>query len=232
MNEVLRQEKKYLLNLAFSHEICHRLGTIMAQDKHNGAEGYRIRSLYFDTLDDGDYKDKLDGMELRRKIRLRNYDPSGDFAMLEMKQKEGAYQRKRSLPVKREDGQRLLRGDYSPLLRFSEPFAAECYGLMNRMCYRPKAVVEYRRRAYVAKENRIRLTIDKDITATEACFDIFSENLAQYPVWDGFHAVLEVKYNGFLPSYIKELVSSVNCMELSVSKYGLSRKVGLYSIEH
>ena len=60
-------------------------------------------------------------------------------------------------------------------------------------------------------------------------FDIFSENLIQYPVWDAFHAVLEVKYNGFLPSYIKELVSSVNCSEISVSKYGLSRSVGLHS---
>lgn len=229
MNEVLRQEKKYLLNIGCSHELSYRLGRVMMEDKHNGAGGYRIRSLYFDTLDDNDYRDKLDGMELRRKIRLRNYDPSGDFAMLEMKQKEGPYQRKRSLPLKREDGQKLLQGDYSPLLQFSEAFAAECYGLMNRMCYRPKAVVEYRRKAFVARENRIRITIDKDMTATESCFDIFSENLIQYPVWDAFHAVLEVKYNGFLPSYIKELVSSVNCSEISVSKYGLSRSVGLHS---
>ncbi len=229
MNEVLRQEKKYLVNIAASNELCRRLGNIMMEDKHNGAEGYRIRSLYFDTLDDGDFKDKLDGMELRRKIRLRNYDPRADFAMLEMKQKEGAYQRKRSLPMKREEGKQLLQGNYTPLLKFAEPFAAECYGLMNRMCYRPKAVVEYRRKAYVAKENRIRITIDKDMTATEACFDIFSETLSQYPVWDAFHAVLEVKYNGFLPSYIKELVSSINCSEISVSKYSLSRSVGLHS---
>ncbi len=229
MNEVLRQEKKYLVNIVASNELCRRLGNIMMEDKHNGAEGYRIRSLYFDTLDDGDFKDKVDGMELRRKIRLRNYDPKADFAMLEMKQKEGAYQRKRSLPMKREEGKQLLRGNYTPLLKFAEPFAAECYGLMNRMCYRPKAVVEYRRKAYVAKENRIRITIDKDMIATEACFDIFSETLSQYPVWDAFHAVLEVKYNGFLPSYIKELVSSINCSEISVSKYSLSRSVGLHS---
>lgn len=229
MNEVLRQEKKYLIHAACSQELSCRLGKIMMEDRHNGVGGYRIRSLYFDTLDENDFKDKLDGMELRRKIRLRNYDPSADFAMLEMKQKEGAYQRKRSLPVRKEEGRRLIQGDYSPLLRLTQPFAAECYGLMMRMCYRPKAVVEYRRKAFVARENRIRITIDKDITATEACFDIFSESLLQYPVWDGFHGVLEVKYNGFLPSYIKELVSRINCSEISVSKYVLSRSVGLYS---
>lgn len=229
MNEVLRQEKKYLVNIAASHVLCRRLGTIMMEDKHNGAEGYRIRSLYFDTLDDGDYRDKVDGMELRRKIRLRNYDPRADFAMLEMKQKEGAYQRKRSLPMKRKEAKELLAGNYAPLLQYSEPFAAECYGLMSRMCYRPKAVVEYRRKAYVAKENKIRITIDREMIATEACFDIFSEHLCQYPVWDAFHGVLEVKYNGFLPSYIKDLVSSINCSEISVSKYILSRSVGLHS---
>lgn len=44
MNEVLRQEKKYLLNIGCSHELSYRLGRVMMEDKHNGAGGYRIRS--------------------------------------------------------------------------------------------------------------------------------------------------------------------------------------------
>ncbi len=44
---------------------------------------------------------------------------------------------------------------------------------------------------------------------------------------DGFNGVLEVKYNGFLLSYIKDLVSSANRSELSVSKYCLARSAGL-----
>ena len=82
------------------------------------------RSLYFDTLDDQDFADKVDGLELRRKIRLRIYSPSASFAMLEMKQKEGAYQRKRSLRLNREDAERLCRGDYRPLQAYDDPFAA------------------------------------------------------------------------------------------------------------
>lgn len=228
MNEVLRQEKKYLITAADSRKLSVRLCSVMAEDAHNGANGYRIRSLYFDTLDDEDYQEKVDGVELRRKIRLRNYDPSADFAMLEMKQKEGSYQRKRSLRLGREDAQQLILGNYAPLLGYSEPFAAECYGLMNRKCYRPKAVVEYLRKAYIAKENRIRITIDSNIIATEAHFDIFSPNLLQYPVFDPYNAVLEVKYNGFLLSYIKDLVSLANRSEFSVSKYCLSRSAGLH----
>lgn len=229
MNEVLRQEKKYLMTVIDGKKLCGRLGSIMMEDQHNGDIGYRIRSLYFDTLNDSDYMDKIDGMELRRKIRLRIYDTNADFAMLEMKQKEGVYQKKRSLLMKKEDAKQLIRCDYSPLLHYSEPFAAECYGLMSRMCYRPKAVVEYRRRAYIARENNIRITLDSNIVATEACFDIFSSQLLQYPVLDPFHAVLEVKYNGFLLSYIKDLVSAANRSELSVSKYCMSRSVGLHN---
>ena len=226
MVEVLRQEKKYLLPLPEARRLSGRLQAVMLQDSHNGPRGYRIRSLYFDTLDDRDFADKVDGLELRRKIRLRCYDPNSDFAVLEMKQKQGQYQKKRSLRVSREDAKRLIRGDYEILLRHDEPFAKECYGLMNTLCYRPKAVVEYKRQAFIARENRIRVTLDSDIIATEANFDIFSPELLQYPVLDPFQVVLEVKYNGFLLSYIKKAVSTADRSEFSVSKYCLARSVG------
>lgn len=227
MNEVFRQEKKYLLTAAEARRLSAYLGEVMIEDAHNGPQGYSIRSLYFDSLNDGDYWDKVDGVELRRKIRLRVYGAKADFGMLEMKQKEGLYQKKRSLRMEREDAQRLCRGDYAPLLKYGEDFAAECYGLMHGRCYRPRAVVEYRRRAFIARENRIRITLDSQITATEARWDVFAPGLAQYPVLDPFHTVLEVKYNGFLLSYIKNLVNAANRSEFSQSKYCLARSVGL-----
>ena len=227
MNEVSRQEKKYAINIADGANLRSRLGAVMHADAHNGAQGYMIRSLYFDTPDDQDFTDKADGLELRRKIRLRTYSPRSDFAMLEMKQKEGPYQRKRSLRLRREEAVRLCEGDYRPLLAYEDPFAAECYGLMHCRCYRPKAVVEYLRQAYVARENHIRITLDSRIIATESCFDVFSEHLPMYAVMDPFQMVLEVKYNGFLLSYLKDLLDMVERSELSVSKYCLARSVSL-----
>lgn len=227
MNEVLRQEKKFAINIADGVVLGGRLGAVMHADAHNGTQGYKIRSLYFDTPDDQDFTDKVDGLELRRKIRLRTYSPQSDFAMLEMKQKEGPYQRKRSLRLRREDAERLCRGDYRPLQSYEDSFAAECYGLMHCRCYRPKAVVEYRRQAFVARENHIRITLDSRITATESSFDVFSKHLPMYAVMDPFQMVLEVKYNGFLLSYLKDLLDLVERSELSVSKYCLARSVSL-----
>lgn len=225
MNEVLRQEKKYLMNIPDVKRLSGRLSQVLMEDQHNGANGYSIRSLYFDTPYDDDFHDKEDGLLLRKKIRLRIYDPKAKSAKLEMKQKEGMFQRKRSLRLSREDARALIAGDYGVLLKYPEPFAAECYGVMCMKGYRPKTVVEYLRKAYIAKENSIRITFDSRIVATETRYDIFVEDLNMYPVMDPFNAVLEVKYNGFLLSYIKSLVDSANRSELSVSKYCLARGV-------
>ena len=228
MNEVFRREKKFLITLDEYYRFGGRLAEVMAQDVNNGNEGYVIRSLYFDTPEDQDFYEKEDGVEVRRKIRLRIYDPDSPFAMLEMKQKQGENQKKRSLRLGREDAEALSRGEYSCLLPYTDSFAMECYGLMNMLCYRPKAIVEYQRKAYVASENKTRITFDFAIKATESDFRLFSPVLNQNPVLDPYLVVMEVKYNGFMLSYIKQMVSLEGKTPTSVSKYCLSRSAGLH----
>lgn len=225
MNEVFRQEKKFLINQLQLYRYRHDLAACMMEDPYNRGDGYPIRSLYFDTLDDRDFHEKEDGIELRRKIRLRNYGPDSSFAMLEMKQKQGAMQKKRSVRLTRPDAQRLLKGDLGVLLSYQEPFAQECFAVMSMHAYRPRSVVEYRRAAFIAKENKIRVTLDHHIVATESNFDIFDPALPRNPVLDPGLAVLEVKYDGFLLSYIKDILQQCNTSEMSVGKYSLSRGV-------
>lgn len=224
MNVVTREEKKFLISIEEFKAKSHFLDKLLLQDEHNGTDGYIIRSLYFDTVYDDDFFEKLEGVETRRKIRLRIYDPKHDYAMLEMKQKQGAAQKKRSLRMSREDAQLLIQGKYDVLLKYEEDFARECYALMQYKCYRPKTIVQYNRKAYIAKENKIRITFDNNIIATESCFDLFSENLVMNPVLDKFNVVLEVKFNGFLLDYIRQFINSINKSELSVSKYALARQ--------
>lgn len=225
MNEVLRQEKKFLINTESYYHLSNEFAKFMPLDKHSTGDGYCIRSLYFDTIDDTDYQEKEDGIELRRKIRLRNYGAGSNFAMLEMKQKQGANQKKRSLQISKEDAIQLIRGNTSILLNFTDNFAAECYTRMNMYCYKPKTVIEYQRKAFTAKENNIRITFDHHIIGTESNYDIFAENLLQNSLMHPELVVLEVKYNGFLLSYIKSLLEKVSSSELSVSKYALGRSI-------
>lgn len=226
MNEVLRQEKKFLIGMPEYYRHSGSLAKFMLEDPHNRGDGYLIRSLYFDSLEDRDFQEKVDGVALRRKIRLRCYGPNSDFALLEIKQKEGELQKKRSLRLPRETAARLVQGDYGGLLTCPEPLAQECYAVMSIHHYRPCSVVEYRRRAFIARENKIRVTFDHHILGTESNFNIFDNTLPQYPIQDTSLVVLEVKYNGFLLSYIKEMLSNCAAGEISVSKYCLSRTVG------
>ena len=228
MKEVLRQEKKYLYTYEQFKRMDCRFGKLLQPDIHSGADGYTVRSLYFDTMQERDFYEKEDGLEVRRKLRLRIYSPSDSFAMLEMKQKQGENQKKRSLRVTREEAMKLASGRYDCLLKYEDPFAGECYGIMNLHCYRPKSIVEYKRKAYIAKENSIRITFDHEIRATESDFSLFSETLNMYPVLDPYLVVMEVKYNGFLLSYIKDIISAEGKIPVSVSKYSLSRSVGLH----
>lgn len=224
MNKVLREEKKFLISLAEYTKLKGKLEAVMLEDEYNGANGYIIRSLYFDTPFDDDYFEKAAGIENRRKIRLRTYDPKLDFAMLEMKQKQGVNQMKRSLKISKEDAQRIIKCDYTPLLNYDEEFAQELYTFMQTKLYRPKTIVEYNRKAFIAKENKIRVTFDNKIVSTESSFDLFNEHLNMNPVMDPYNVVLEVKFNGFMLSYIKAMINQTDKSELSVSKYVLARQ--------
>ena len=75
--------------------------------------------------------------------------------------------------------------------------------------------------------NDIRITFDSKITSNEGNFSIFDKEMQTYPVFPFNEMVLEVKYNGFLLSYIKDMVSSLDCEENAISKYCMARMYGL-----
>lgn len=225
MQVVLRQEKKFLISSDQYYKYSHNFSRILKNDIHSKGDGYLIRSLYFDSLEDKDFQEKEDGVEIRRKIRLRNYGAHMNFALLEMKQKQGNMQKKRSLKVSKEDAKKLILGQYSVLLKYQDPFAAECFSIMNMLVYRPRTVVTYTRKAFIADENKIRITFDHDIKGTESNFDIFSEKIIENNILDPDLVVLEVKYNGFLLSYIKDMLKECDTTETAVSKYCLGRAV-------
>ena len=223
MSEVYRVEKKYLINQETYYRLHHFLEKVMILDPNSINEGYTIRSLYFDSIDDRDFHEKEDGIEIRRKIRLRIYLNDPTFGVLEMKKKVGEIQKKTSLKISLEDCRKMLQGEYGVLLKYDTPFAMECYSMMHMHVYRPKSVVTYERIAYIAKENKIRITFDHHIRGSESNYNIFSSEFNENYLLDPSFVVLEVKYNGFLLGYIKDFLNQVEKEELSVGKYSLSR---------
>lgn len=225
MIEVSRKELKYLLRLSEVYPLKQKLDRIMLLDSHNGRESYHVRSLYFDSLFDSDFEDKLSGYDKRQKVRLRIYDTDVSVIKLEIKEKNGSSQRKRSLIVSRQEAEQMIKGNYTFLLERPEPTAHRLYTFLMTRSYRPKCIVEYERMAYFREENDTRITFDMNLKATEASHNFFDKNLILYPVASPDEVTLEVKYNGFLYTYIKKLITPVNRMQISNSKYCRARKI-------
>ena len=148
IKKVFRQERKFLISGEQYYRFSRQFAELFKEDSHNGKDGYMVRSLYFDTLGNKDFEEKLAGVECRRKMRLRIYSPQSRTALLEMKQKQGSNQLKRSLTISREHAEELMKGHYEVLLEYSDPFATECYGVLKTNCYIPKVIVEYKRMVY------------------------------------------------------------------------------------
>lgn len=225
MTTVLRREEKYLLTLQEALQGAARFEKVLTPDEFSRHGSYAIRSLYFDTVDDRDFHDKLTEQNCRQKIRLRIYSPEDSHIKLELKQKENIYQKKRSLLITRADALALIDGRYSVLLNYDGQFAGEMFVLLTEGCYRPRTIIEYRRRAFMAKENNIRLTFDSDIRALEGNNSFFSPVLPFYPVLPGDQVIFEVKYNRFLLGYIMDIIRCVDRRSVSASKYCLGRSL-------
>lgn len=98
--QVKRQEIKYQISLEYK-KLERNLKACMRQDEYAGTDGtYRVRSLYFDTPLEKDRMDVLRGGEKRRKIRIRVYSPDDKTAKLELKAKEGRFQKKLLCPLR------------------------------------------------------------------------------------------------------------------------------------
>lgn len=218
---VNRSELKFLIGQMDYIRLRTGLSNILTEDVHNGYSGYMIRSLYFDSYAETDYYQKFAGENIRKKIRLRTYDPESKKLKLELKRKENISQKKLSYSISMEDARQLIECDYDVLDNVSDAEALKNIMKINRV--RPVVTVEYNRLAYTHMSNNIRLTLDSNIRSSETQFDIFDKDLVLTPIEEFAFALLEVKYDKFLPRFIIELLSEYSSQFTSYSKYSNSR---------
>ncbi|MDD3205105.1 MAG: polyphosphate polymerase domain-containing protein [Lachnospiraceae bacterium] len=221
---VYRNERKYELSHVDSLRLQEEMQILLEPDIFSKEGSYCVRSLYFDTLNNKDYKEKEDGVQYRQKIRLRIYDTKDERTKFELKAKNGNYQHKTSLLVSREDAKLLQEGDYGILLDYDSETALRLYSELTLGCYRPVALIEYDRRAFIYPENNTRITFDTKIRCSEMDLDIFNEQVAWIPVGVE-NAILEVKYDDRLYKPISMILQKYHLNNISYSKYGNGRPI-------
>lgn len=223
--KVSRREMKYFIGIDDYFYFKDAFSKVLHLDNYSKSGAYMVRSLYFDSIDNSDYHDKIDGIENRKKIRLRVYSPHDKVAKLEVKYKFNQHQRKESIFISRDDAKSLIKGEYGVLLNYQNEVAQKVYSSMISMVYTPRVVVQYNREAFYHPEYGIRATLDTEISSSETEFDIFSEDISLIPVFDFTRPVLEIKYDKYIYKWFQDIVSSRSCTVSSISKYCNSRQL-------
>lgn len=220
--QVERREIKYQISLMQFKRLEARLGMGLQRDGYaRGGGGYCVRSLYFDTPYENDFYATVRGEEVRKKYRLRCYSPDDQRVKLERKGKYGQDQQKISLSLSRQQAQAVTAGEYSFLAGMG-PSGIEAFSELSMGGYKPSLMIEYDRIAFTAPANHIRITFDWHIRFTKSTLDLFHQDPPMTPLIHLDQGVLEVKYDHFLFSYIKELLSGVDALPAAFGKYVLA----------
>lgn len=228
---IYRNELKYFISYIDYLKIKEILANFLEIDSHSTSkDGYWIRSLYFDTPGNKEYIEKIIGVENRKKIRLRLYDLEDQRIKLEIKNKYNNYMKKETTFISRENAEKLINGEKSFLLDLQNTVLNRVFYFMSEKYYLPVVIVDYFRDAFVGNFNNIRITFDHGISACVTDLNLFKRNLHSVPVFDGLTIVMEVKYNFFLPTWLKMALSCIRTIHSAISKYCFSREACVLNI--
>ena len=189
-----RHELKHPINGLEVYYLKERLALLFSKDQYCYKNGYyNVNSLYFDTPYDKALKEKMDGEIQREKFRIRYYNQDLSFIRLEKKIKHNGLCAKRMI---------------------------EFYSKIKGELLQPSVIVSYQRCAFIYDVANVRLTIDDHLKIYKNWWE-FLKLEDTYISLDG--AVLEVKYNEFLPDIIVMALQGIHQKTTSYSKYARCR---------
>lgn len=225
---VSRKEEKYLLSLQNRLFLLDALDQLLTPDAYGGYNGYTVRSVYFDSITNEDYWDKINHADEKKRIRVRIYHPDDSKAKFELKRKSFGRELKESIVITREDAAKLQNKDYGALLNYDTPVAQYAYNLMTTRLYRPVSLIEYDRRAYTHPNFSTRITLDNNLRYCDFCYDLFSHKLNFKAAMPKDETILEIKYDRFLFKQIQDVLKQCDLSKKPPSKFGTSRSVLKY----
>ena len=220
-----RHEIKHFITPGDAAAVRANLRAVASLDPHAQKEGaYRIRSLYFDDWMDTALWEKLDGVNQRKKFRIRYYNADLSYIMLECKAKRDGVGKKLQERLTLEEARSILAGDVGWMVSSGRPLLVSLYVSMKTTGLRPKRVVEYLRTPFVYAPGNVRVTIDWNIRTGPPEQFLNPQGLT-LPV-EGDPMLLEVKWDEYLPAVIRSATALKSRGPTAYSKYAASRVYG------
>lgn len=227
-----RLEYKYLVRYEHLDRFRGMITPFLDRDVYasNGEiPEYSVRSIYFDTPTLRYYKEKIEGIDVRKKLRIRGYNGGGKNpeVFLEIKRKNIQTVWKTRAPLYLKKVYDLLQtGDVDSYIITDNGIANAADNARRFLFHvyqhalQPLVLVTYEREAYTGRFNRdFRLTIDKNLRSAiyPEIRDLFSEKhmIRCIP----HHFVVEVKFKNRMPSWIHSILGTFGVRRRAVSKY-------------
>ena len=204
--------------------LSSRLRAVLKCDENACSDGtYKVRSIYFDNVYDCALHDNLDGVYRKQKYRIRMYNNDPSVIFLEKKMKSDTAGIKLRERISSDEAQNIFSGHFDFLLQKNSPLCQDFYSAL-RSGLHPISVIDYRRTAFLSSAGNVRITIDDDIRSCRFSGNFFSDFSDGTPTTEKGQCILEVKYDAFLPDYIKKLIGVRDIYRSGFSKYTKSRK--------
>lgn len=220
-----RNEWKHEINLSDMMTLRARLRTVAKPEEHGINGTYHIRSLYFDDLFDTALREKINGVNIREKFRIRYCNDDTSFIRLEKKSKINGLCNKLQAQIGITEVGRIISGDIEWMRSDQRPLIQELYLKMKDKGLRPKTIVDYTREAYVFPAGNVRITMDYDIRTGLQSVDFLDPLSITVPAGD-LPIILEVKWDEYLPDVIRDAVQLEGRYAAAFSKYAACRIYG------
>lgn len=220
--------------MQFRHEVKHeisrfdmlmlrqRLRAVMQPDAHVIDGKYAIRSLYFDNFDDKALRDKLDGVSIREKYRIRLYNNDVSVIHLERKYKQGNLGYKETTRLTPEQAQAIAMGNTDWMAFSDDELIRQFHVRVRNDGLRARVIVDYTREPFVFAPGNVRVTLDYDIRTGLRNTDFLRPDCVTVPVKDS-PCILEVKWDHYLPEVIRAAVQLDGRHSAAFSKYAACR---------
>ncbi|MGN7612041.1 VTC domain-containing protein [Magnetococcales bacterium HHB-1] len=224
-----RYEFKYLLSKPVRDLVEQEIVQFMNYDGYVHKElgnQYFVRSLYFDNDMATHYYEKIDGIRIRRKFRIRTYGKTFSPSMPIYLEEKG-----RSI-----DHTFKIRTaiNYEHLPLFFDPDQHEKVVLLypdteliGRFFYdsvrkkiKPKVLVDYIRCPYTSPyDGKFRITLDSQLMATASNHLFPEEKDAFWRLSQAGYTIMEVKFQRRIPAWFHRMIQAYNLRRLSISKF-------------
>ncbi len=220
--------------MQFRHEVKHeisrwdreilrqRLRAVMVPDGHAVNGCYEIRSLYFDNAEDKALREKLDGVCMREKYRIRLYNHDQSVIHLERKFKQCGLGYKESAALTPEQVQAIANGEVGWMAKSTNEVILGFYLRIRNEGLRPQVIVDYTREPFVYAPGNVRVTMDYHIRTALRCTEFLNPDCTTVPV-PGSPCILEVKWDNYLPDAVRDAIQLESRHSTAYSKYAACR---------